>query len=121
VFTIRCKICGKEYEAYKHQTLVGPVNPHNTSQLCSNCHNIVSKDLSVRIHRCPYCGFVCDRDVNAAINIVDRIPDVYKQSHNLLKIGTVGTTETHKLVETSTAAFDSVESSVSAVAEAGSY
>jgi hypothetical protein len=30
---------------------------------------IVEKDLSVRTHRCPVCGLVIDRDVNAARNI----------------------------------------------------
>ncbi|MDR9815511.1 MAG: zinc ribbon domain-containing protein [Candidatus Methanoculleus thermohydrogenotrophicum] len=37
--------------------------------MCSNCRSIVKKDLSVRIHECPYCGFVADRDYNAAVNI----------------------------------------------------
>jgi putative transposase len=46
------------------------VNPRNTSQMCSRCGEIVKKDLSVRIHNCPYCGLVLDRDHNAAINIL---------------------------------------------------
>jgi putative transposase len=29
----------------------------------------VSKDLSVRVHACP-CGYVEDRDVNAAKNVL---------------------------------------------------
>jgi len=44
------------------------VKPHNTSQVCSCCDRLVQKDLSVRIHHC-LCGFVLDRDWNAAINI----------------------------------------------------
>ncbi|MCQ1534987.1 transposase, partial [Methanosarcina sp. KYL-1] len=28
------------------------------------------KDLSERIHSCPYCGLTLDRDHNAAINIL---------------------------------------------------
>ena len=109
------------YEAFKHQTLVGPVSAYNTSQLCANCKKIVSKELSVRTHQCPYCGFVCDRDVNAAINIVDRIPDEFKQSHNLLRNGIVGTAKTNTPVETSTAVSSSLELVTSTVAEAGSY
>ena len=108
------------YEAYKHQTLVGQVDPKNTSQLCSKCKQLVSKDLSVRTHQCPYCGFVCDRDVNAAINIVDRIPDELKQKYILLRNGTVGTIETLTPVETSTAVFESKDLKISAVIETGS-
>jgi putative transposase len=52
--------------------IVELVNPRNTSQNCSNCGNYVKKDLSVRVHSCPFCGFVLDRDHNAAINILGR-------------------------------------------------
>jgi putative transposase len=48
------------------------VNPQYTSQLCSQCGNIVKKDLSIRIHDCPHCGLKIDRDVNASINILKR-------------------------------------------------
>jgi putative transposase len=46
------------------------VNPRNTSQDCSGCGTLVPKKLSVRIHKCPSCGLVLDRDENAAINLV---------------------------------------------------
>ncbi len=46
------------------------VNPCNTSQMCSGCGQIVKKELSERIHSCPYCGLTLDRDHNAAINIL---------------------------------------------------
>lgn len=46
------------------------VNPCNTSQMCSGCGQIVKKELSERIHSCPYCGLTLDRDHNAAINIM---------------------------------------------------
>ncbi len=48
------------------------VNASNTSQNCSSCGNPVPKDLSVRVHQCPLCGLVLDRDHNAAINILKR-------------------------------------------------
>jgi len=47
------------------------VNPKNTSQNCSNCGTKVPKKLKDRIHSCPHCGYVSDRDVNAAINILN--------------------------------------------------
>jgi putative transposase len=42
----------------------------DTSQLCSRCGARVPKDLSIRIHSCPYCGLTIDRDFNAALNIL---------------------------------------------------
>jgi putative transposase len=46
------------------------VNPAGTSQRCSGCGGAVPKDLTVRVHECPHCGLVLDRDVNAAVNIL---------------------------------------------------
>ncbi|MEA5574034.1 transposase, partial [Calothrix sp. UHCC 0171] len=43
--------------------------PAYTSQKCSNCGAVVKKSLSTRTHVCE-CGFVLDRDWNAAINIL---------------------------------------------------
>ena len=53
---------------YKTEETCGqlvPVNPEYTSQICSECGEIVEKDLSVRTHKYPFCGFVLDRDVKA--------------------------------------------------------
>jgi len=46
------------------------VPPHYTSQKCSGCSEIVQKSLSVRTHVCPFCGYIGDRDHNAARNIL---------------------------------------------------
>jgi putative transposase len=46
------------------------VNPRFTSQKCHKCGEIVQKSLSVRTHLCPFCGYVADRDINAAKNIL---------------------------------------------------
>ena len=59
--------------AYKAEEAGGHlevVAPHGTSQRCSQCGTKVEKDLSVRIHVCPHCGYVADRDINAAKNIL---------------------------------------------------
>jgi len=45
------------------------VNPNGTSQKCSNCGEVVKKDLSIRTHECR-CGLVIDRDHNGALNIL---------------------------------------------------
>jgi putative transposase len=42
----------------------------NTSQMCSNCGEMVQKELSNRIHECPFCGFTTSRDLNSAQNIL---------------------------------------------------
>ena len=47
------------------------VPPHNTSQNCSNCGQVVKKSLSTRTHSCLHCGTVLDRDQNAALNILE--------------------------------------------------
>ncbi len=57
------------YKAEEAGRLVLKINPRNTSQICSNCGEIVPKKLSVRTHSCPHCGLIMDRDLNAAINI----------------------------------------------------
>jgi putative transposase len=46
------------------------VAPHYTSQNCSNCGHEVNKALSTRTHKCNKCGYIDDRDTNAAINIL---------------------------------------------------
>ena len=45
------------------------VNPRNTSQLCHNCLNKVSKTLADRWHNCAQCGESIDRDYNSALLI----------------------------------------------------
>lgn len=60
------------YKAESAGRVVVQVDPRNTSQLCSNCGETVKKGLSVRVHRCNHCGYIADRDVNAARNILQR-------------------------------------------------
>jgi putative transposase len=47
------------------------VRPRGTSQVCSGCGVVVVKSLSVRVHECPFCGLVLDRDLNASRNVLE--------------------------------------------------
>ncbi|MBH8554668.1 transposase [Nostocaceae cyanobacterium CENA357] len=75
-----------DYFGYKYGKITIAVSPYNTSQNCSNCGKKVQKSLSNRTHIC-LCGFVEDRDVNAAINILQK------------GLSTVGHTGSYKLGE----------------------
>ncbi len=48
------------------------VEPSGSSQECSECGRVVPKALSERVHRCPYCLLVLERNVNAARIILAR-------------------------------------------------
>lgn len=64
-----------DFTAYKAESAgsrLVAVDPRGTSQFCSSCGCRVHKDLSVRVHRCPECGLILDRDENAALNILNR-------------------------------------------------
>lgn len=60
-----------EYFGYKYGKATVAVPAHYTSQICSNCGAKVKKSLSTRTHVCE-CGYTEDRDINAAINILQR-------------------------------------------------
>ena len=48
------------------------VDPSGTTKECSRCGTVVPKALWERVHTCPCCGLVLDRDLNASINILNR-------------------------------------------------
>lgn len=60
-----------DYKAMKAGVEIIAVNPKNTSQMCSHCGSMIQKDLSVRLHHCFDCGLKIDRDLNAALNILE--------------------------------------------------
>jgi putative transposase len=59
ILAYKAACAGKRVEA---------VNPAYTSQDCSGCGARIQKSLSVRTHVCTSCGFMLDRDENAARN-----------------------------------------------------
>jgi len=56
----------------KRGKFFGVVDARGTSQECPECGGEVRKDLSVRVHDCPSCGYTTDRDVAAGQNIRNR-------------------------------------------------
>ena len=52
--------------------VVIPVDPRNTSQICSDCGEQNKITLKMRIWTCRNCGVIHDCDINAARNIRDR-------------------------------------------------
>ena len=48
-------------------------NARGTSIECSSCGERVEKTLKDRVHDCPHCRLVIDRDVNSGINILNRV------------------------------------------------
>lgn len=61
-----------KYVFWKGGKFFAQVDARGTSQQCPECGEEVRKDLSVRIHDCPYCGYRTDRDIAAAQNIRNR-------------------------------------------------
>ena len=64
-----------QYLSYKAQSAgrqLIKVPPQYTSQNCSQCGTRVPKELSDRLHVCPHCGYIADRDYNASLNIKKR-------------------------------------------------
>ena len=58
------------YKAEEAGRITVAVNPAYTSQDCSQCGHRQRKALADRLHECPCCGLILDRDENAARNIL---------------------------------------------------
>lgn len=61
-----------EYKAAKAGAYLIKVDPKFTSQECASCGARAPKTLADRTHQCPSCGYVEDRDINAAKVILSR-------------------------------------------------
>lgn len=54
-------------ERGKHLVVIDKWYP--SSQLCHCCGHGQPMPLKIRVYQCPKCSMICDRDLNAAINI----------------------------------------------------
>lgn len=64
--------------AYKYGLSITLVNPKYTSQECSHCHMILKENRNAGYYSCS-CGFSENADLNAAINIKDRMSNNLKR------------------------------------------
>ncbi|MDO4456460.1 MAG: RNA-guided endonuclease TnpB family protein [Ligilactobacillus agilis] len=61
-----------EYKCQWYGKQLVVVKPNYTSQICSHCSfNSGQKPLEIREWTCPKCGHHHDRDINAAVNILN--------------------------------------------------
>jgi putative transposase len=62
-----------QWKCQKFGTQFVAVNPAYTSMTCSHC-GVIHKKLTLndRVFKCDACGYIEDRDINAAINIAAR-------------------------------------------------
>ncbi len=64
-----------EYKALMYGSKVETVSQwFPSSKTCSNCGHKQDMPLSIRTYDCPVCGMSKDRDLNAAINILNYQP-----------------------------------------------
>lgn len=57
------------YKAENAGKLYMPIDYKGTTQRCSQCGEIVHKELKDREHKCSNCGFAVPRDYNSALEI----------------------------------------------------
>jgi putative transposase len=61
-----------KYVCWKRGKFFSEVDARGTSQECPECGGEVKKELSLRVHNCPHCGYTTDRDIAAGQNIRNR-------------------------------------------------
>ena len=61
-----------EYKGDLYGTHVVQVEARGTTKECASCGVETAKPIWVREHSCPSCGFECDRDANASLNVLQR-------------------------------------------------
>jgi putative transposase len=69
------------YKAEEAGSRIVFVDAEDTSKMCSMCGEKTKKTLWDRVHRCPACGLVLDRDINAARNILIKATEGHSGSN----------------------------------------
>ncbi|MGB3403928.1 MAG: transposase [Microcoleaceae cyanobacterium] len=76
-----------KYVCWKRGKFFAEVDARGTSQTCPECGGQVKKDLSVRVHQCPHCNYIADRDVasgqvirNRGIKLISTVGQTGKET-----------------------------------------
>ncbi len=102
-----------EYKAEKAGTHLVKVKPQGTTKECAECGCETEKELWVREHSCPSCGYTADRDYNASRNVLQR-------GLNELGLGQAEVTPVDTPASVGTASSSTTTVSASRVVDAGS-
>ncbi|PIP05932.1 MAG: transposase, partial [Syntrophobacterales bacterium CG23_combo_of_CG06-09_8_20_14_all_48_27] len=70
------------YKAVMAGCRIIEVAPENTTKTCSSCGNKQDMSLSKRTYNCSKCGYIEDRDINAAKNILKKSTLGRRGSHD---------------------------------------
>ena len=76
-----------KYVGKKRNVFVAEVDHRGTSQTCPNCRIEVRKKLEDRIHFCPECEYVTDRDIASAQELCNRGIETYRGTPEKQEIG----------------------------------
>jgi putative transposase len=69
------------YKAEEAGSRIVFVDAEGTTKMCSRCGEKTEKTLWDRVHKCPSCGLVLDRDINAARNILIKATEGHSGSN----------------------------------------
>jgi putative transposase len=76
-----------KYVGKRRNVFVGEVDSKGSSQVCPNCRIEVRKELSDRLHSCPECLYVVDRDIASAQELCNRGIETYRGTPEKQEIG----------------------------------
>jgi putative transposase len=61
-----------KYVGWRRGKFVMEVDARGSSQTCPNCRIEVRKELEDRVHNCPECKYIVDRDIASAQELCNR-------------------------------------------------
>lgn len=94
-FDLKAKI---EYKAKRFGIPFVAIDPRNTSKQCSECGHIAKANRKAQaIFKCTVCGYSCNADQNAAVNIAARGSEYVTSLYKFAHLNTHGAVESPRL------------------------